>query len=101
MILLEHHKQAKREIIKRYEQLADVAESVGMITLARDIRTTRIPKIESEKFHLVVLGEFNHGKSTFVNALLGQDILPTGITPTTAAINHVIYSPHIKARVVT
>ena len=64
-----------------------------MITLARDIRTTRIPKLEAERFHLVVLGEFNHGKSTFVNALLGQDILPTGITPTTASINHVVYAP--------
>src|SRR3954463_6083072 len=100
MILLEHHKQAKREIIKRFEQLANVAESVGMITLARDIRTTRIPKIESEKFHLVVLGEFNHGKSTFVNALLGQDILPTGITPTPASINPVIYADPPAARVV-
>ena len=64
-----------------------------MMTLARDIRTTRIPKLEAERFHLVVLGEFNHGKSTFVNALLGADILPTGITPTTASINHVVYAP--------
>src|SRR6478672_1974156 len=100
MILLEHHKEAKREIIQRFEQLANVAESVGMITLAREIRTTRIPKLESERFHLVVLGEFNHGKSTFVNALLGQDILPTGITPTTASINHVIHADHPQARVV-
>ncbi|MEO8552056.1 MAG: hypothetical protein ABI678_18895, partial [Kofleriaceae bacterium] len=71
MILLEHHKQAKREIIARFTQLAEVADAVGMVTLARDIRTTRIPKLEAERFHLVVLGEFNHGKSTFVNALLG------------------------------
>jgi len=99
MILLEHHKQAKREIIARFTQLAEVAESVGMISLARDIRTTRIPKLESERFHLVVLGEFNHGKSTFVNALLGAETLPTGITPTTAAINHVVYSTHPTARV--
>src|SRR6185369_12035522 len=100
MILLEHHKQAKREIIARFQQLADVAEGVGMTTLARDIRNTRIPKLEAERFHLVVLGEFNHGKSTFVNALLGSDILPTGITPTTASINHVVYAPHPQARVV-
>ena len=99
MILLEHHKQAKREIIARFRQLADVAEAVGMITLSRDIRTTRIPKLEAERFHLVVLGEFNHGKSTFVNALLGSDILPTGITPTTASINHVVYAPHASASV--
>lgn len=100
MILLEHHKQAKREIISRFQQLAEVADAVGMVTLARDIRTTRIPKLESERFHLVVLGEFNHGKSTFVNALLGQDVLPVGITPTTASINHVVYSPTITARAV-
>ena len=100
MILLEHHKSAKREIINRFQQLADVADGVGMVTLARDIRTTRIPKLEAERFHLVVLGEFNHGKSTFVNALLGTDVLPTGITPTTASINHVIYADQPSARVV-
>lgn len=99
-ILLDHHKQAKREIIARFTQLAEVADAVGMVTLARDIRTSRIPKLEAERFHLVVLGEFNHGKSTFVNALLGQDILPTGITPTTASINHVIYAGNPTARVV-
>src|SRR5688572_26641637 len=99
MILLEHHKQAKREIIARFTQLAEVADGVGMVTLARDIRATRIPKLEAERFHLVVLGEFNHGKSTFVNALLGSDILPTGITPTTAAINHVVYGVAPTARV--
>jgi GTPase Era involved in 16S rRNA processing len=100
MIFLEHHKQAKREIVARFQQLAELADGVGMITLARDIRTTRIPKLESERFHLVVLGEFNHGKSTFVNALLGSDILPTGITPTTASINHVVWAQNPTARVV-
>jgi len=100
MILLDHHKQAKREIIARFTQLAEVADAVGMVTLARDIRTTRIPKLEAERFHLVVLGEFNHGKSTFVNALLGLDVLPTGITPTTASINHVVHAPNPTARVV-
>src|SRR5215468_5983641 len=100
MILLEHHKSAKREIIARFQQLAEVAEGVGMITLSRDIRTTRIPKIEAERFHLVVLGEFNHGKSTFVNALLGASVLPTGITPTTAAINHVVWSAEPRAKAI-
>src|SRR6185503_12230143 len=100
MIFLDHHKQAKREIVARFQQLAELADRVGMITLARDIRTTRIPKLESERFHLVVLGEFNHGKSTFVNALLDSDILPTGITPTTASNNHVVWGPHPSARVV-
>jgi small GTP-binding protein len=97
MALLERHKLAKNSIIERWRQIADVSEAVGMITLARDIRNTRIPKLEKERFHLVILGEFNHGKSTFVNALLGSEVLPTGITPTTAAINHVVYSDSLRA----
>ena len=37
-------------------------------------------------FLLVVVGEFNSGKSAFVNALLGQSILEEGVTPTTSRI---------------
>lgn len=36
---------------------------------------------------IVVVGEFNHGKSTFINALLQSKFLPMGIRPTTATIN--------------
>jgi len=99
-ILLEAHQRAKRAIIERLETVARVAEEAGMTSLAGDIRQTRIPKLEQERFHLVILGEFNHGKSTFVNALLGEDVLPTGITPTTAALNHVIFAEAPKARAV-
>ncbi|MCD4687146.1 MAG: dynamin family protein, partial [Anaerolineae bacterium] len=44
-------------------------------------------------FLVVVVGEFNAGKSTFVNALLGDEILPMGITPTTDAIELVRWFP--------
>ncbi|MBD0321063.1 MAG: dynamin family protein, partial [Gemmatimonadetes bacterium] len=40
-----------------------------------------------EAFLLVVAGEFNSGKSSFINALLGEAILPEGVTPTTDRIN--------------
>ena len=39
-----------------------------------------------ELFLLVVVGEFNSGKSAFINALLGEHYLPEGVTPTTAQI---------------
>jgi small GTP-binding protein len=39
-----------------------------------------------EPFLLVVVGEFNAGKSAFINALLGQSALKEGVTPTTARI---------------
>lgn len=54
-----------------------------LLDVARDLR---------DSFFLVtVVGEFNAGKSTFVNALLGEGLLPTGITPTTATIDIVMY----------
>ncbi len=40
-----------------------------------------------ELFLIVVVGEFNAGKTAFLNALLGQQALPEGVTPTTSAIN--------------
>ncbi len=83
---------AERKVAIRaaFESLAAAADTAGLATTARDIRETRIPKLDEERFTLVVLGEFNHGKSTFVNALLGEAVLPTGITPTTAVLTHVI-----------
>jgi small GTP-binding protein len=39
-----------------------------------------------QPFLLVVVGEFNAGKSAFINALLGQKALEEGVTPTTARI---------------
>jgi Flp pilus assembly protein TadD/GTP-binding protein EngB required for normal cell division len=40
---------------------------------------------------VAVMGEFNAGKSSFVNALAGQAIAPVGVTPTTATINVLRY----------
>src|SRR5204862_3285193 len=48
----------------------------------------------------VVLGEFNHGKSTFINALLGAPVLPTGITPTTAVLTHILHGAKAGATLV-
>ena len=39
-----------------------------------------------ELFLLVVAGEFNSGKSAFINALIGQPVLEEGVTPTTAQV---------------
>jgi small GTP-binding protein len=44
-----------------------------------------------ELFLMVVVGEFNAGKSAFINALLGQRLLKEGVTPTTTEINTIRY----------
>jgi small GTP-binding protein len=46
-----------------------------------------------ELFLLVIVGEFNSGKSAFINALLGNRFLPEGVTPTTSQIHILRYGP--------
>ncbi|MCP4445864.1 MAG: hypothetical protein GY811_11050 [Myxococcales bacterium] len=99
--MLEKHRESKAVILEHLERLAAIADQIGMHSLASDIRHQRVEKLRDEQFHLVVLGEFNHGKSTFVNALLGTDLLPTGITPTTATINHLVFSDTPTAKALT
>lgn len=48
--------------------------------------------ISQDLYTFVVVGEFSSGKSTFINALINDTILPTGITPTTATINVIQYA---------
>jgi small GTP-binding protein len=86
------HIAIKKELVAALEEIAQLANEVGMSTLTKELTATRIPKLQEERFALVVLGEFNHGKSTFVNALCGAPILPAGITPTTATINHLSWA---------
>ncbi|HMF43311.1 MAG TPA: dynamin family protein [Polyangia bacterium] len=49
---------------------------------------------------VAVMGEFNAGKSSFVNALCGAEVAPTGVTPTTATVNVLRYGAEPAARVV-
>ncbi len=54
-----------------------------------------------ELFLLVVVGEFNSGKSAFINALLGEKILPEGATPTTAQIDVLQFGVDCQRKVIS
>jgi GTPase Era involved in 16S rRNA processing len=79
----------KNELIAALTSLAELAQRAGVSSLRERLLTDRLPRLTEERAVLVVLGEFNHGKTTFVNALLGGPVLPTGITPTTALIHEI------------
>jgi ribosome biogenesis GTPase A len=48
-------------------------------------------KLASDQLHLAVLGQMKRGKSSFINALMGTEILPTGVLPVTAVITEIKY----------
>jgi len=47
-------------------------------------------------FSLVVIGDFKRGKSTLINALVGQEVVITNVTPETVTINYVEYGSESK-----
>jgi len=57
-----------------------------------ELRLLRQAKQQLETlFLLVIVGEFNAGKSAFINALLGEPVMPEGVTPTTSMIHLLVY----------
>jgi GTPase SAR1 family protein len=56
-------------------------------------------RLEEGRFHLAVLGQFKRGKSTLLNAFLGQALLPTSVVPLTAIPTFLQYGREIMVRV--
>jgi small GTP-binding protein len=89
------------EVVGALRGLGDVAVALGTKSLRERVDRELVRKLEEDRFHLVVVGEFNHGKTTFVNALLGEQVLPVGVTPTTTTIHHIHWAERPQAFVVT
>jgi len=61
--------------------------------LDKQIRRARYP------MEVAITGQFSSGKSTFLNALLSKNILPTGITPVTSKVNFINYGDEYKLKI--
>lgn len=54
-------------------------------------------QLNEDTLRVLVMGKFSSGKSTFLNALMGQTFLPAKPTPTTAVIGEIVYAEHPEA----
>ncbi len=50
-----------------------------------------LDKLEKDDMTISVIGQFKRGKSTLVNAILGEEILPVGIVPVTSVVTCITY----------
>ncbi len=55
------------------------------------IKCNKIKNILNQKSYFLFIGRFSSGKSSFVNALMGKNILPTNSKPTTAVVTEVVF----------
>jgi GTPase SAR1 family protein len=56
-------------------------------------------RLAGQCFHLAVLGQFKRGKSTLINAILGEKILPTSIVPLTSVPTYIVFGPRRELQV--
>jgi ribosome biogenesis GTPase A len=98
--MLETFRNKQVDVVSALRDLTGLAERVGAKSLSARLGVDLVQKLEEDRFHLVVVGEFNHGKTTFVNALLNGQVLPVGVTPTTAVIHHLEHAETPRAAVV-
>jgi small GTP-binding protein len=89
----------QEELLKRTrETLGQLRDLLGDTSAVPEDRAALADSIRQldDLFLLVIAGEFNSGKSAFINALLGQTLQEEGVTPTTSQIFLVKYGDTVK-----
>jgi len=82
----------------RLLRIASLAEQFNNEQIANDARSTA-ERIVEGRFYVACVGQFKRGKSTLLNALIGDPILPSGIVPVTAVPTILRFGRHYGARV--
>ena len=90
-----YHRKAS-EVLDR---IVDYAADAHNPTLASSLGQIR-QKLVDNRFYLVVLGQFKRGKSTFINSLIGDTLLPTAIVPLTSIVTVLKYGDQQKIEVI-
>lgn len=91
-IKFQEHKQALFDSTLSLEKLITDGSLIRPFPEIRE-------NLQTDRFRLVVLGQFKRGKSTFINALLGERVLPTDVIPVTAVITEIHHGEQATAQV--
>ena len=113
---IEEHRREALEMLRPSWDLPDTLEgplatektlrqAIDFTRSAPDLEDFGAPLAEMAEamatpLSVAIVGEFNVGKSTLVNALLGEEVVPMGVLPTTAHTCFIRYGPRKTARVV-
>ncbi len=79
-------------------RLGELAEEFDAEQVAADARSVA-ERISEGRFYVACIGQFKRGKSSVLNALVGDSLLPTGVVPVTTVPTIVRYGSHAAARV--
>lgn len=84
-----HSVESVRSMVEQYPMAKEFSQELSALAQQLSTRTYRV----------AVIGEFKRGKSSLVNCILGTEVLPTDILPSTAVVNRVVYSNEKKIEI--
>jgi len=87
------YRALKEELERELSRLAGLPEIKSLQVAAL------LEKLQENRFHLVILGAFKRGKSTLINALLGEAVLPTAVVPLTSVVTILGYGEKLDIQV--
>lgn len=92
-----NYKQTVIELTGDLQKLSDFSRRLKLDGNASGINSV-LTRLAEDNFNVAIIGEFKRGKSTLINALLGKDVLPMDVLPTTATLNKISYgiTPFVK-----
>lgn len=79
-------------------RIANLAEDLSLDQIRDDARSAA-ERVAEGRFYVACVGQFKRGKSTLLNALVGEPILPSGVIPVTAVPTILRFGVQRKARV--
>lgn len=95
--MLSNQKENLTSVLDQVSGMAELQAVPGFFEEAGRLRA----RLADDEFRIAVVGEFSSGKSTFINALLGRDILQHASTETTAAVTRIVNVPPQDPRLMT
>lgn len=93
---LNKFREQKERLGAMLSDSADVISELNMVSASENLSKLS-EKVNNETFKIQVVGTFSNGKSSVINALLGENVLPAYALPTTAVINEVKYGEKKEA----
>lgn len=94
--------EASLDQLKPYQYDSKYRELLGEVLVGKLTEWERnIRQRKNDPFTLVICGDFKRGKSSLLNALLGEDVAPTNVTTETVTLNRISYGAHSNEAVLS
>jgi GTP-binding protein EngB required for normal cell division len=81
------------------QKVRSICDRMQILSLGRQVEACEGLLVENPPIDMAILGQFKAGKSSFINSLIGQPVLPVGVIPVTTVISRLQFGELERATV--